>query len=313
MPIPQPRANESEDEFISRCMGDDTMNEDYPDQEQRAGVCFSTWRNRDKMMTKHITIPLEIKVLKKREFEGYGSVFGNKDHGGDIVLPGAFKRTLAEYKAEDSLPVMFWMHDPSRVPGKWLDMQEDDRGLYVKGVLADTELGNEIHTLLGMKAVSGLSIGYTTEDADYGEEGERLLKEVNLWETSIVSLPMNPKAQIVHAKARLSERGEYVPNGDELALLKRDCEQFFRTKGFSKNLAKMYVGNLFKDQIGETPKDPDAMSEEEMLTAAYEELELETNSGEMPDIVKKLDSLINTIKDDTLAQEMQLYDNIRSL
>ena len=308
MPIPKPTTNESEDEFISRCMGDDTMNEDYPDQEQRSGVCFSTWRNRDKMMTKHITIPLEIKVLKKREFEGYGSVFGNKDLGDDVVMPGAFSRTLATHKNDGTLPVMFWMHDPTRVPGKWLDMGEDDKGLYVKGILADTDLGNEIHTLLGMKAVSGLSIGYTTHDADYTDDGTRLLKDVDLWETSIVSIPMNPSAQIMHAKSQLSARGEYVFNNNELSEFKRDLEQYFRSKGLSKINARTYVSNCFKDQIGAMPNDPGATPDDDALTAAYEELELMSNAGEMPGINRKLDQLIKNMGNDLLAQEMKLHN-----
>lgn len=199
------------------------------------------------MQTKYLTTNLEIKALNKREFEGYGSVFGNKDWGNDVVMPGAFTRTLAEHKNDGSLPMMFWMHDPSRVPGKWTEMREDDHGLYVKGVLADTPLGNEIHTLFQMKAVSGLSIGYIPQDTDYNSDGVRLIKQADLLETSVVSIPMNPRAQIAHAKSRLSERGEYVPTDDEMARLKRETEHFFRQKGFSKTLAKAYVSNLFKE------------------------------------------------------------------
>lgn len=44
MPIPTPRRGETEDDFIARCMGNATMNEDYPEQEQRAAVCFRQWR-----------------------------------------------------------------------------------------------------------------------------------------------------------------------------------------------------------------------------------------------------------------------------
>jgi len=169
-------------------------------------------------------------------------------------MPGAFSRTLAEHKSEGSLPMMFWMHQPDQVPGKWLSMTEDEHGLQVKGILADTTLGNDIHTLLKMKAVSGLSIGYIPTDTDYNSDGVRLIKQADLIETSIVSIPMNPKAQIVHAKARLSERGEYVPTTDELASLKREVEHFLKTKGFSKNLAKTYVSNLFRDS-GVTQED----------------------------------------------------------
>jgi len=209
------------------------------------------------MTNKNITCPLEIKALSKREFEGYGSIFGNKDLGDDVVVQGAFRRTLSEHKGEDTLPMMFWMHDPSRIPGKWLEMEEDSQGLYVKGVLADTPLGNEIHTLLGMKAVSGLSIGYIPRDQDFNNDGVRLIKDADLLETSIVSIPMNPLAQIAHAKSRLSERGEYVPGQDELASLKRECEQFFREKGFSKSLSTMYVSNMFKSGVTSDEPKPD--------------------------------------------------------
>lgn len=231
-------------------------------------------------MNKYLTTKLDIKGLTKGEFEGFGSIFGNIDLGGDVVMPGAFKRTLAEHNSEGTLPMMFWMHDPSRIPGKWIEMEETSKGLYVKGKLADTELGREIHALLSMKAVSGLSIGYMSKDTDYTDDGVRLLKDVDLIETSVVSLPMNPKAQIVHAKSRLSERGEYVPTFDEIALLKRDCEQFFYAKGFSRKLAKVYVSNLFRessetlDPADETLVKDDTTPSKTESSATPEELDL---------------------------------------
>jgi hypothetical protein len=181
------------------------------------------------------------------QFEGHGAVFGNVDLGGDVILPGAFKRTLAEHKANGTFPAMFWMHDQTRIPGKWLDIAEDDRGLPVKGALASTDLGKEVHTLLKMDAVGGLSIGYRPAPGgvEYDDDGVRLLKEVQLFEVSIVAIPMNPKAQVAHVKSRLSARGEYVPTDKELAELKREAEQFLRSRGFSKAMAKMCATNLF--------------------------------------------------------------------
>ena len=192
-------------------------------------------------MKSNLTIPLEIKALNDGEFEGHGSVFGNEDLGGDVVMPGAFKRSLKTHKKTGSLPQMFWMHDPSRVPGKWLEMEEDARGLKVRGVLADTPLGNEIRTLLQMDAVKGLSIGYRTIDQDYLEDGSRALKEVELWEVSVVSLPMNPLAQVAHAKSRLSARGEYVPTA-------REFERTLRDVGCSQKVAKRMMSKIFEDE-----------------------------------------------------------------
>ena len=189
-------------------------------------------------MRPSLTVPLEIKRLENREFEGHGSIFGNEDLGGDIVAPGAFSRSLKQHSKAGSTPLMFWMHDPSRVPGKWTDMREDDTGLHVKGVLADTPLGNEIHSLLTMKAVRGLSIGYSTVDSEWKDDGTRLLKDIDLWEVSVVSLPMNPMAQVAHAKSQLSQNGEYVPT-------QREFERTLREAGCSRNVAKSIIHKLF--------------------------------------------------------------------
>jgi len=200
-------------------------------------------------MKASITVPLEIKALETRQFEGHGSIFGNVDLGGDVVLPGAFKKTLAKHKKDGALPQMFWMHQMDKVPGMWLKMDEDERGLYVKGELAPTPLGDEMHALLSMKAVRGLSIGYVTEDYDYSNSGDRLLKEVDLWEVSIVSLAMNPLAQVESAKSRLSKSGEYVPEPSEM---KRNVERALRDVGYSKLLSKKLVSKMFDDDSGET-------------------------------------------------------------
>lgn len=191
----------------------------------------------------HLNGQFELKALDRGEFEGYGSTFGNVDLGGDVVAPGAFKSTLADHGKAGTLPQMFWMHNPSEVPGKWTVMQEDSKGLYVKGILADTSLGNDMRELLMIKAVRGLSIGFSITDrrADvtYTDEA-RILKKIDLWEVSLVSLAMNPLAAVSGAKARLSHEGEYVPT-------ERELEQHLRDAGCSKRVARSIVARLYDD------------------------------------------------------------------
>jgi hypothetical protein len=242
-------------------------------------------------MNSRLTVPLQIKTLNNKQFEGHGSIFGNRDYGGDVVLPGAFSRSLADHAGKKTLPPMFWMHDASSVPGKWLDMEEDDKGLYVKGVLADTELGNEIHTLLKMEAVRGMSIGYMTRDSDYTEDGTRLLKDVELFEVSVVSLPMNPLAQVAHVKSRLSKHGIYVPTDDETNELKRDCEDYLRHKGWSKRAAMAGVSKLFSGFTSETPDDPPVKSSE-----TPDEIEIRTGKSNFEERLL-LHDLDKTFKD----------------
>lgn len=203
-------------------------------------------------MHQTLNIPLELKALTDREFEGHGAIFGNVDLGGDIIIPGAFKKSLARHKSAGSVPAMFWMHQADKVPGAWHEMREDDKGLYVKGELVDTPLGNEMRTLLDKKAVRGLSIGYQTIERDFDKDGNRLLKELDLWEVSIVSLAMNPLAQVDKIKSpllRLSAAGEYVPTAREL-------EHSLRDVGCSKSVARAVVSRLYDDEAGGMPDLP---------------------------------------------------------
>lgn len=45
MPLPTPTPTESQEEFTSRCMGDATMNNDFPDNAQRYAICISQFEN----------------------------------------------------------------------------------------------------------------------------------------------------------------------------------------------------------------------------------------------------------------------------
>ena len=49
-------------------------------------------------MKSNLTIPLSIKALSDGEFEGHGSIFGNEDLGGDIVMKGAFRKSLEKHR-----------------------------------------------------------------------------------------------------------------------------------------------------------------------------------------------------------------------
>lgn len=189
---------------------------------------------------KYANTTLELKQLEERQFEGYGSVFNNLDLQDDIIVPGAFKRSLATHKKEGTTPQMFWMHAWDQVPGKWLDMAEDDYGLKVKGELLPTTLGKDMHVLLTNDAVRGLSIGFRIMDYDFDDDGVRIIKEIDLWEVSLVSLAANPLAQVASAKAaRLSDTGEWVPRP-------KDFEKFLReVGGYSRDVAKGITAKVF--------------------------------------------------------------------
>ncbi len=137
------------------------------------------------------------------EVEGYGSVFGNSDAYGDVILPGAFKASLDAHKAAGTMPAMLWQHDASAPIGVWTEMQEDSAGLRVKGRLAmDTVKGREAHSLMKMKALNGLSIGFYTKESVYDRGTDiRTISEIDLWEVSLVTFPANKLARVTQVKA----------------------------------------------------------------------------------------------------------------
>lgn len=131
------------------------------------------------------------------EIEGYASLFGTQDSGGDIVAKGAYSASLVALKAKGARVKMLWQHDPAQPIGVWDVVREDAHGLFVKGrILTDIEKGREAAALIEAGAIDGLSIGYRTVRARKTDGGARVLSELELWEVSLVTFPMLPQARI---------------------------------------------------------------------------------------------------------------------
>lgn len=146
---------------------------------------------------------LELKAGDQGMIEGYGSVFGNADNGGDIVEKGAFSASLKSGRKVK----MLWQHDANAPIGVWDEVAEDGNGLRVKGrIMPSIRKGAEAYDLVKAGALDGLSIGYRTVKAsDRGNT--RIISEADLWEVSLVTFPMNEMARIDAVKAaELSER-----------------------------------------------------------------------------------------------------------
>lgn len=187
---------------------------------------------------KHFAFDFEIKADgDSRTIEGWASVFNNVDQGNDIILPGAFLKSLGKRKASDLVP-MLWQHDTREPIGVWHDLQEIDKGLFGKGEIFDTTRGNDAYKLLKGGAIKGLSIGYSPKQYEIDQKkGTRKLTEVELYEVSLVTFPMNDKAQVTRVKSL-----EEIPF-DELFEHKRKIEAALRDAGASDSVAT-YVASL---------------------------------------------------------------------
>ena len=187
------------------------------------------------MKHKHLDVTFSIKTVSEDGvFEGYGSVFDVKDSYSDIVVKGAFVASLAAHRLKCSMPALLWQHNSDEPIGVYTEMREDDVGLYVKGQLAlKTQRGAEAYELLKMKAISGMSIGYVTRQDSFDREtGINALKQVDLWEVSLVTFPANDEARVSGVKSI-----------EEMKSL-GDAELRLRDAGFSRTEATAFVSRV---------------------------------------------------------------------
>lgn len=153
------------------------------------------------MMHKQLFRPFSLKAVSDTgTFQGYASVFGNIDQGGDIVERGAFKEIVTN---SEGRVIVLWQHD-TRQPIGTADFKTDDHGFFVDGALV-MEDANARRALAHMKAksVEGMSFGYDVlpGGGEVRESGIRSLTALKMWEVSVVTWGMNPLAGVTSAKA----------------------------------------------------------------------------------------------------------------
>jgi len=159
------------------------------------------------------------------KFSGYASVFNGLDSYGDTIEKGAYKNTLIN---RDRPVQLRWNHS-GPVIGKFTEMYEDENGLFVEGELTKGHsVAEDTAALLRHQAISGLSIGYSV--SDYEMDGViRKLKDIKLYEISIVETPADNNAHITNLKS-----------AEKL----KDVEGFLRSKGLSQAEATEIVATV---------------------------------------------------------------------
>ncbi|MGL4765219.1 MAG: HK97 family phage prohead protease [Aeromonas sp.] len=136
-------------------------------------------------------------------FEAYANVKWFKDHAADVTVDNAFINSIAKCKASGRMPKMLFNHDHDKVIGVWLEMEEDEHGLKVKGQLAmNTSKGREVYELLKIGALDALSIGYITVKENYDPStNTNFLVEVDVREISVVTFPCNEASLVSSVKS----------------------------------------------------------------------------------------------------------------
>ena len=182
-------------------------------------------------------------------FEGYASVFNNKDLGNDVIKQGAFSESIKGKKPRQIK--LLYQHKTDEPIGVIDSLVEDTRGLKIKGRLAmGTQKGKEVFELMKMGALDSMSIGYRLSPDDYKYSDKlkkRTITNLDLMEISMVTFPMNPKAKIT--KVKLAEMNV------------REIEHYLRDVGLmSSSVAKQSANVLYKSFNHEVDEQRDVVN-----------------------------------------------------
>lgn len=162
---------------------------------------------------------------------GYASTFNGIDAYGDTIEPGAFAETLEK---RDRPVRMRWNHF-GPVIGKWTELRENQRGLFVKGELTPGHsVAEDVKASLSHGAIDGLSIGFYPKEYEIDEAKERrTIKKIDLVEVSVVEEPADLRARVTQIKSAV-----------EAALTIRDIEAALRDAGLSRSASQSLVAKM---------------------------------------------------------------------
>lgn len=158
---------------------------------------------------RHITVPvMEFKYDGNTgEFSCYANVKNVIDHAQDRTVDGCFVKSIEQHLKNGTMPKMLWMHNPWELPvGKWFEMREDTKGLFMRGKLSSTSMGSDIEILAKDGALDSFSIGYIVRDERWNSsKGCNDLIEVDVKEVSWVNFACNEASLLQDIKTHIGE------------------------------------------------------------------------------------------------------------
>lgn len=188
MPIPKPRANEEREDFIHRCAGDETMNEEFPDDDVRLAICYRQWENRDKseVNMEKKALHIQLKEDKPGSFMARIAMLNVIDKDLDITLPGAFEKGK-------TVLVSAYQHGSwgGMLPvGKAVINEIGDEVIAEGEFNLGTDTGKEHYESIKFSGeLQEWSYGFRPVEFEYGEvdnQEVRYLKKVDVFEISPV-------------------------------------------------------------------------------------------------------------------------------
>lgn len=268
MPMPKPKSGEKKKDFLNRCMADDVMNDDYPDNKQRYAICNTQWdenksltahsqskggnqsegvESKEAPMKKKKEAVLEVREIKLEELtvrggegdpvriQGIAAVFDtlSEDLGGfrEKIAKGAFKKAIRKSDTR-----MLFNHDRNFVIGrksaKTLRMKESDEGLEVRATLPETSWAQDLAVSMKRGDIDQMSFAFVAAKDRWEEDKKhgavRILLEIE--KLSDVSIVTYPAYTDTTVAVRSLEEWQKANEPEEDETVEGTGEQEFTGK-----------------------------------------------------------------------------------
>lgn len=227
----------------------------------KTNVVRQEFQSKDELQTLDFKTEFKVGHLEEDdefiEFEGLASTFGNIDLGDDIVVKGAFEQSLLVRR-----PKLLLQHRGSHVLGTIDEAFETAEGLVIKGRMPRANsMVQDLEPLLKMGAIDSFSIGFSIKEFEIKDD-IRMLQELELFEVSFVTFPMNPQARVAAVKAM------NVDDVKENIKTKRDFEKILRESGVFSKEACILLASHFQ-LVGDESDEDESFGVDEAVKAEF--------------------------------------------
>lgn len=139
---------------------------------------------------------------------GYFSAFNNLDADGDVILSGAYKKTIQENGPNGKNRIMHLLqHNPMMPLAKPMELMEDEKGLKFVSKITDTSYGKDVMKLYAAGVFNEHSVGFEIIKSEE-KTGYQEIKEIKLWEGSTVTWGANDMTPMESIKSWDAEKSE---------------------------------------------------------------------------------------------------------
>lgn len=169
---------------------------------------------------------LQIKDIdqKSRMVKGYFAAFGNVDSDGDMFKKGCFSKSITENGPKSNKPRVKYLafHNPELLPGKLVELGEDEKGLYFAAEMSKTQLGQDILTQYEEGILTEHSVGFIMMQNNYDQQKDcNLITEVKLFEGSVVTWGANMNTPVTEVKEFLHQPNKVLEKYSKLSSVLR--------------------------------------------------------------------------------------------